>query len=198
MNCIIATERTIGDVERDADFERVARYRFETYPDVGAERHVFKHKPTGQLVAADVYNDPTGPFHWHPDSPKTWSVVEPVTTTTTTYEAPPLRTKHVMVTPIEAKVDIGAANVPRDKELRLKIRRPGMGNVEYTILVADDQSSAIDLHEEGAQFALSFDTGIARELIGYALRRAICRGIDKVEVVETSTEVVIDLGEFKR
>lgn len=37
----------------------------------------------------------------------------------------------------------------------------------------------------------------ASPLVGYALRRAICRGLDKAEVIETTDVVIIDLGEIK-
>jgi len=36
----------------------------------------------------------------------------------------------------------------------------------------------------------------AKIVVGYALRRAICRGIDKCEVTETTERVDIDLGKI--
>jgi hypothetical protein len=101
---------------------------------------------------------------------------------------------------IKDTLDIGAADVVQltcwTIELRLFIVRDGR---RYRLTVYDDNSSAIDTIDPGGTtwYAVDTNTGIARELVGYALRRAICRGLDTAEIVEDKESVTIDLKTFK-
>lgn len=92
-------------------------------------------------------------------------------------------------------IDVGTANISRHKELRILIRWHGQ---PYRIVVADDNSVAIDeLMQSRHIRAVDCNTGIGRELIGYALRRAICIGIDTAETDEDKNQVTLDFGEFR-
>jgi len=92
------------------------------------------------------------------------------------------------------KLDIGATNVRRNKPIQLDIETKA--GSRYTLTITHDNKLTIEAKLVANTSFLSKieDLESVRSLIAYALRRAICRGIDECEIVENSLVARIDLG----
>jgi len=96
------------------------------------------------------------------------------------------------------KLDVGAVKVkrPHEIEIQLDVMRE---NVWYRITVRNDHKT--EIVELGLGGCISTgDNVLESELIGYAIRRAICRGIDESETaedrVDNKASIRINLGEY--
>lgn len=96
---------------------------------------------------------------------------------------------------IETTVDIGAVDGVKQKALFLIVRRKMHS---YTIAVGRGGAVSMMRKVEGVYGfdRVLPDTITFERVLHYAFRRAICRGIDKAEIVETDVAVMIDLGEL--
>jgi hypothetical protein len=92
--------------------------------------------------------------------------------------------------------DLGVTDINYQIELRLFVTSDGR---RYRLTVYSDNSFGIDTIDPGSSFwyAADLNVGTIRHLIGYAIRRAICRGIDTCEIVEDKDSVEIDLGRWQ-
>jgi hypothetical protein len=99
---------------------------------------------------------------------------------------------------IKHKFDMGAVDIKSPKTITIALRIEYNGR-HYRVDVADDQSATVVDIESAT--AVDCNTGISQMLIGYALRRVICRGIDKADLHETqgwggATVIEINLGKL--
>lgn len=104
----------------------------------------------------------------------------------------------VVTAGIVDKLDVGAAGpFPTPKTLIIEAIAPG-GDKQRLVI---DQRNNITAERLTASPVVGWERlpwlVDASNLIGYALRRAICRGIDEAEIVETTDVVIIELGEIK-
>lgn len=96
---------------------------------------------------------------------------------------------------LDVDVDIGAVDNVRRKALFLVVHRE---NTTYTVslgvkgeLLVTRRNPSIYGYERVAP-----ENEMFSRVVAYALRRAICRGIDIAETHETDVAVLIDLGEL--
>lgn len=92
---------------------------------------------------------------------------------------------------IAERFDIGAVAGIYRKDLFLHITS---GGVRYILAVGGRtlSLSAVRAGDGYGYSSVSLETIPA--VIAHALQRAICRGIDRCEIVETERSVIIDLG----
>lgn len=95
---------------------------------------------------------------------------------------------------IIAKVDVGAAG-PFPKPKTLIIEASDFGD-KRRLVIDRGYNVTAEILKGDTWERMSWIVD-ASQLIGYALRRAIFRGIDEAEVVETTDVVIIELGEIK-
>ena len=92
-------------------------------------------------------------------------------------------------------LDIGATDVLTKKDVVLVVQWRDDRRYELHIAGRTNKltvvRSAVGLPD--ATFMVSTEPEIA-DVIGYAFRRAVCRGIDKSEIIETGNLARIDLG----
>ena len=111
------------------------------------------------------------------------------------------RGHRVVTAEIKDLIDIGAVQGAKRKTLILQVRRK---EACYKLVVEAtpvNRDQAITLYRGVRRD--SQETHFAREnfgsypdIIGYVLMRAICRGIEESELIETEKAVLIDLGEM--
>jgi hypothetical protein len=91
--------------------------------------------------------------------------------------------------------DLGVTDIAKHKELRFLVRHRDR---RYRCTVFDDDSFAIDTVDPKSLhwYAADLNVGTQRHMIGYVIRRAVCRGIDKCEITEDANSAEIDLGEW--
>lgn len=97
--------------------------------------------------------------------------------------------------PIVDTLDIGATDIGAKVEIRMFVRRQGE---RWRLTVFADDSIGLCTINEGSNlwYAPDLNVGRVREVLGYAIRRAICRGISASEIAEDNSGVQIDLGEM--
>lgn len=88
--------------------------------------------------------------------------------------------------------DIGAVDGIYRKDLFLQVRWMGCA---YLIAVSTKPLSVtVRCQQDGCYGYETPQPAFRDVIIGYALKRAICRGIDTCEVIETECAVFINLG----
>jgi hypothetical protein len=98
-------------------------------------------------------------------------------------------------------LDIGALVVWRPDSVEIKLCVVAENGDPFTITV--DKRNHVQLRNLATDTEIGAETEIGQRLIGYALRRAICRGIDTSECIHeerdvenSKTRVTINLGKF--
>lgn len=88
--------------------------------------------------------------------------------------------------------DLGALGVRKHKPLQLDV---DCGEKRFSVRITADNVITVELKSAGTYGISSVDDlNEVRSVIGYIIRRAICRGIDTCEVIESKEVARIDLG----
>ena len=88
-------------------------------------------------------------------------------------------------------LDVGATDVKRKKPLQLDIRHDGK---LYTLRL--DAKDKLTVEVLGFHLESIDDLNRVRAMIAHVIRRAICRGIDKSEIVENELLARINMGDL--
>lgn len=97
--------------------------------------------------------------------------------------------------PLVLTVDIATTNITKRKALFLRVRE---GDDDYTITVEPDNVLRVHIKRRNVYGFQPVITAARDRVLAYALRRAICRGFDQCEIVETNVAATIDLGELPK
>lgn len=85
-------------------------------------------------------------------------------------------------------IDVGATDIKPSKPVMIYVKR---GHIRYRLNITKHLEVQFYVDERWQTLA-TYDE--IRDLLGYVLRRAICRGIDEAEITENSICCDIDMG----